>query len=71
MSNEVFFEKKRIVIPGERLAEGQYKAGYGTYKEDNTIRASLVGLPDLKNNYVTVVPLQGAYISHFMINVNS
>jgi len=59
----IFFEKKQVVIPGEKLAEGQYKAGYGTYRENSTIRAAMVGLPELKNNYVTVIPLQGAYIS--------
>ena len=59
----IYFEKKKVVVPGEKLAEGQYKAGYGTYREDDIIRSSMVGLPDLKNNYVTVIPLQGAYIS--------
>ncbi|NVM55028.1 MAG: hypothetical protein HWN66_15085 [Candidatus Helarchaeota archaeon] len=59
----VFFEKKKVVVPGETLAEGQYKAGYGTYKVKDLIKSSIVGLPDIKNNYITVIPLQGAYIS--------
>ena len=60
----VFFEKKEVVIPGEKLADDQYRAGFGTYKADNFIRSSIVGLPELKNNYVIVIPLQGAYISN-------
>ena len=59
----VFFEKKKVVLPGEPLAEAKFKAGYGTYKDMDLIRASIVGLPDIRNNYVTVIPLQGAYIS--------
>ena len=60
----VFFEKKKVVIPGEKLAEGQYRAGFGTYREAKLIKSSIVGLPELKNNYVMVIPLQGAYISN-------
>lgn len=59
----VFFEKKKVVVPGENLAEGTYKAGYGTYKEKNMIKSSIVGLPEIKQDYIVVIPLQGAYIS--------
>ena len=66
----VFFEKKRVVIPGEALAEGNYRAGSGTYNDADVIRASIVGLPELRNNFVSVIPLQGAYISVSTISVN-
>jgi len=59
----ILFEKKKVVIPGEVLAEGPYKAGAGTYKDAELIRASIIGLPEIRNNYVSVIPLQGAYIS--------
>ncbi|NVM54754.1 MAG: hypothetical protein HWN66_13715 [Candidatus Helarchaeota archaeon] len=59
----IFFEKKKIVVPGENLAEGKYRAGFGTYKDKGLIKASIIGLPELRNNYITVIPLQGAYIS--------
>ena len=59
----VFFEKKKIVIPGETLTEGTYNVGPGTYKDMDLIRASIIGLPEIKNNYVSVIPLQGAYIN--------
>ncbi|MHA1130229.1 MAG: hypothetical protein ACTSQI_03270 [Candidatus Helarchaeota archaeon] len=59
----LLFEKKKVVIPGEALAEGNLRAGYGTYKDGNIIRSSIVGLPESRNQYVSVIPLQGAYIS--------
>ncbi len=59
----VFFEKKKVVVPGEVLAEGNYKPGSGTFKDQNNIRAAIIGLPDLRNNYISVIPLSGAYIS--------
>ena len=66
----VFFEKRKIVVPGEKLAEGTFRAGFGTYKDKNLIKASVIGLPDLKNNYVIVIPLQGAYNIRSVISVN-
>lgn len=60
----ILFEKKKVVIPGESLAEGDYRAGSGTYKEGNLIRSSIIGLPEMRNNFVYVIPLQGAYVSN-------
>ncbi|MFX1296190.1 MAG: hypothetical protein ACFFD2_15240 [Promethearchaeota archaeon] len=59
----VFFEKKKVVIPGETLVEGKYRAGSGTYRDADMIKASIVGLPELRNNCISVIPLQGAYMS--------
>ena len=66
----VFFEKKRIVVPGEVLADAKFRSGSGTYRDADVIRASVVGLPEIRNNYILVIPLQGAYISKITINVN-
>ncbi len=59
----LYFEKKKVVVPGEAIAEGNLRAGYGTYKDGNLIRASIIGLPESRNQYVSVIPLQGAYVS--------
>ena len=59
----IFFEKRKIVVPGDKLADGNYKDGSGTYRDKDLIRASIIGLPEIKNNYISVIPLQGAYIS--------
>ena len=55
-------EKKRIVVPGEELAEGDYLPGENTYKIDRKVYASRVGLVDFSGNRVYVVPLKGGYM---------
>ncbi len=57
-----FFEKKQLVTPGEILAEGDYIAGDNTYKEENKIYASRIGLVDLDNKKVSVVALRAFYL---------
>ena len=56
-----FFEKKQLVTPGELLAEGEYMAGENTYKEENKIYASRIGLVDLNNKNVSLVALRAFY----------
>jgi len=56
-----FFEAKQLVTPGELLAEGEYQAGENTYKEENKIYASRIGLADLDNKRVNVVALRAFY----------
>ena len=56
-----FFEKKQLVTPGELLAEGEYIAGENTYKEENKIFASRIGLVDLNNKNVSLVALRAFY----------
>jgi exosome complex component RRP4 len=56
-----FFEKKQLVIPGDLLAEGEYFAGDNTYKEENKIYASRIGLADCTNKKVNIVALKAFY----------
>jgi len=58
------FEKHKIVVPGELIVEGsKFKAGFGTYKENNEIIASIIGFSEIRgNNNVSVVPFGGPYI---------
>jgi len=58
----VYFQKREVVVPGQLLAEGRYRASFGTYDEDGKIFSSLVGLAELRGNTVKVVALEGAYI---------
>lgn len=48
---------KRIVVPGERIAEGRIKAPYTYYKENGTY-ASVIGTIDAESKFV---PLETAY----------
>ena len=56
-----FFEKKQLVIPGDLLAEGEYLAGDNTYKEENKVYASRIGLANCANKKVNIVALRAFY----------
>jgi exosome complex component RRP4 len=58
----IFLEKKQLVTPGELLAEGDYIAGDNTYKEDDKILASRVGLIGIEGQRLYVTALKGCYI---------
>ncbi|MFO8017164.1 MAG: exosome complex RNA-binding protein Rrp4 [Promethearchaeia archaeon] len=54
-----------IVVPGETLTEDldTYKPGRGTIinKTENKIISLYIGLKNIKNNYINVIPLRGIY----------
>ena len=54
--------ERKIVIPGEELAEGDYKIGDGVYRDKNKLYSSVLGLLDLKEDGVRVIPLRGKYM---------
>jgi exosome complex component RRP4 len=58
----VYFQKREVVVPGQLLAEGRYRASEGTYYEGGKIFSSVVGLAELRGNRVKVVALEGVYI---------
>lgn len=57
-----FFESKQLVTPGDLLAEGDYISGENTYREDNKIYASRIGLVDSDDKKVNVVALRAFYV---------
>jgi len=59
-----YFEKKQLVTPGDLLAEGKYRAGDNTYKDDDKIYAARVGLVSLEDQTVHVVALKAFYIPY-------
>jgi len=59
-----YFEKKQLVTPGDLLAEGKYRAGDNTYKDDDKIYAARVGLVNLEDQTVHVVALKAFYIPY-------
>lgn len=58
----IFYERKQLVTPGDLLAEGNYMAGDNTYKDDDKIYTSRVGLVDYEDRKVYVVALKAFYI---------
>ena len=51
-----------MVVPGTLLAEGKYEAGFNVYHDGDKLYASMVGLADLKNDMISVIPLRGCYL---------
>ena len=54
-------EKKRHVIPGEIIVSGPYTAEQNTIMEGNNIIATTIGLSDVHDGSVRVIPLTGGY----------
>ncbi len=56
-------EIKRIVVPGEVLAEGMdYLPGEGTFRDNNQIIANALGLMIIRGRLVKLIPLSGKYM---------
>ncbi len=63
MNKGIITESRSVVVPGETIAIGMnYLPGDGTYREGEEIRASLLGLVDIRENLLKIIPLKGAYI---------
>jgi exosome complex component RRP4 len=58
----IFVDDREIVVPGDVLADEEYHAGRGTFKEDDKICSSLVGLVAVRDKKISVIPLQSKYI---------
>jgi exosome complex component RRP4 len=56
------FEQQDIVVPGQLLAEGDFRPAEGTYKEKDKVFASVIGVAKMKGNIISVVALQGRYV---------
>ena len=56
------YENRQIVSPGDLLAEGDYLAGFNTFRHDEKIYASRLGLVELGGKKVDVVALNTFYI---------
>lgn len=53
-------EKSELVVPGQYLGKGRYRAGYGVYKKDDEYYASVIGLLNIRHNNLFLVPLTGS-----------
>ncbi len=54
--------ERRIVVPGEKIAEGMdFLPSHGTYRLGENIHSKLIGLLDTQGRVVKVTPLAGVY----------
>ncbi|NIO44200.1 MAG: RNA-binding protein [Candidatus Aenigmarchaeota archaeon] len=63
VKSEILVSERQFVIPGETLATGlDFLPSSGCFREDNEIKAKLMGLTKIKERFVGVIPLAGVYI---------
>ena len=63
MSTTLLVEEKRVVIPGDILAQGlDYLPGKGAYREGDHIISSRVGLMNVNGRVLHIIPLSGRYV---------
>lgn len=53
---------RKIVLPGDFLSSNPKTAGYGTYIENGKVYSKIIGLFDVSETHVRVIPLKGRYI---------
>ncbi len=58
----ILVQNRELVIPGQKIAEGKYKIKEGVYKEGDEIFAAVVGLAEISDETIKVIPLEGRYI---------
>ncbi len=62
----VNFQKNQLVLPGDKLASGNYRPGQGVYREKTndgtTFYSAFIGLASLRGNVISITPLQGSYV---------
>jgi exosome complex component RRP4 len=59
--SEIKVENHEIVIPGDLLAEGEFRCGDGVVKRGNCYYSTLVGLFQDKGDFIQVKSLKGKY----------
>ncbi|MEK6964163.1 MAG: exosome complex RNA-binding protein Rrp4 [Nanoarchaeota archaeon] len=56
-------QDKTVVVPGEVIAEGiDYLPSYGSYREQDKIMASQLGLLNIDGKVLKIIPLAGRYL---------
>lgn len=53
---------RKMVIPGDLVAEGAMTLGGGVYREGDRVYASIMGLLEQRKGYIRVIPLTGKYL---------
>ncbi len=60
---ELFVKNRELVLPGQPLAKGAFKADKGIYvDEEGILRSSVIGLAEISENKIGIIPLKGSYV---------
>jgi len=57
----IMFKERDIVVPGDIVADGDFKAGEGTFLDGNRLIANVVGLVNINGKSIYITSLQGTY----------
>lgn len=57
----IYFKTNDIVVPGDVIAEGNFKIEQGAYRIGRRIISQYLGVVYIKDNKIKVVPLEGSY----------
>ena len=61
--SKLLVKERELVTPGDVLAEGlDFLPSSGCYRENNQIKAKLLGLTKIKNRFIGIIPLSGVYV---------
>jgi len=58
----ILIQNRKMVTPGEVIAEGEYTIGQNTYRDEKKIFSKVIGLVTVKENHISVVSLKGKYL---------
>jgi exosome complex component RRP4 len=60
----LLIEERKIVIPGEEIANGMdFLPSTGTFRDGENILASKLGIVEVRNRVIRVIPLKGGYVA--------
>lgn len=57
----IHVQNRELVVPGQWLAEGDFKVKRGAYMIGNKVFSSVVGLADIERRTIGVIALEGCY----------
>lgn len=60
----IHVQNRELVVPGQLIAEGDYRLREGAYREGKQVYSSVVGLAYLQGEKIRIIPLQGPYIPY-------
>lgn len=55
------FYSRTVVLPGDRLSDDELRPGIGTFRGEDGIYSSRLGIRNVKANFMNVIPLAGRY----------
>lgn len=54
--------KRKYVLPGDLIVKGEYQVLVNAYREGDAVYSTKIGMAEIVNNKVRVIPLTGPYV---------